>query len=239
MGVERAPATVVVCCGVPVGVRTTDFTAWADVVARTRMPVTWAARPADMATVLEVLGLRTAPFDIALALDAADLQSRPILRREIAAANAIVGRVECAVVSGAPVLDHRSLLVEQGIQTIAVGRFDDATRRSRRPPPTGWPCRSMVWGLWEVQSVPEPPRPAAGRLLPWAFGPRVAPGSLTVIHADAGVGGHRRGHVQLERLAGWIVRHAKGVRAARLTDLPELLRASSLGQTGSVLKRAA
>ena len=238
MRIDRAPATVIVCIRVPGGATRDGFAAWADVAARNGVPITWAARPADLPTVLEVLGLKAAAWDLALALDPPHLLARPTLRSEIAAAQAIAGRVGCVVASGTPALDHRPLLVEQGIHTIAVGGFDDVTRSGRRPPPAGWPCRSVVWGLWEVRSVSQPPRPAFARLLPWACAPRLAPGSLTVVQIDPAAGG-RGALLHAERLTAWVARQAARVRAATLSDLPELLGAAGQREAGSVLRRAA
>ncbi|MFM8434998.1 MAG: hypothetical protein ACKOBP_06580 [Planctomycetia bacterium] len=239
MRIDRAPATVIVCVRVPEGTTREAFAGWADVAARAGTPVTWAARPADLATVLAVLGLKAAAWDIALAVDPPHLEARPTLRSEIASARAIAGRVECVVASGTPALAHRPLLVEQGIHTIAVGGFDAVTRSSRRPPPTGWPCRSVVWGLWEVRTVPHPPLPALGRLVPWAVAPRLAPASLTVVQVEPGVVGPRAALVALERLTTWMARHPARVQAARLSALPELLGAAGQRDTGSVLRRAA
>jgi len=239
MRIDRAPATVIVCVRVPDGSTHESFAAWANVAARAGVPVTWAARPADLGTVSTVIGLQATAWDIALALDPSHLQARPTLRSEIASARVIAGSLECVVVSGTPALDHRPLLVEQGIRTIAVGGFDAVTRSSRRPPPTGWPCRSVVWGLWEVQTVSQPPLPTLGRLLPWAFAPRPAPASLTVVHVEPGVSGSRAAFLQLERLTAWMARQPARVQAARLSDLPELLGAAGQRDAGSVLRRAA
>lgn len=239
MRIDRAPATVIVCVRVPAGATRAAFTAWADVAARTKAPITWAARPAELATVASVLGPGTTADHVALALDPAHLQSRPTLRSEIASARAIAGGVGCVVASGTPALDHRPLLVEQGIHTIAVGAFDDVIRSSRRPPPAGWPCRSVVWGLWEVQTVPRPPLPALGRLLPRAFAPRLSPGSLTVVHLEQGLSGSQAALHQMERLTTWMARQAHRVQAARLSELPELLGAAGQRDAGSVLRRAA
>jgi hypothetical protein len=236
---DRRPATVVVCCGVPAGASASEFADWVEIAARSRLPVTWAVRPTEMAMAVDLLGLRAPPADVALALGGDQLQSRPTLRRELAAARAITGPIECVVVTGADALEHRALLVEQGVHTIAVGGFDAAPRSSRRPAPAGWPCRSVVWGLWEVQTVPEPARPAVSRWLPWAVGPRLAPGTLTVVHIDPHTRGSRSGLARFERLAAWIARQAGRVDATRLADLPDLLRAAGQRDTGSVLRQAA
>jgi hypothetical protein len=236
---DRRPATVVVCCGVPAGASASEFADWVEIAARSRLPVTWAVRPTEMAMAVDLLGLRAPPADVALALGGDQLQSRPTLRRELAAARAITGPIECVVVTGANALEHRALLVEQGVHTIAVGGFDAAPRSSRRPAPAGWPCRSVVWGLWEVQTVPEPARPAVSRWLPWAVGPRLAPGTLTVVHIDPHTRGSRSGLARFERLAAWIARQAGRVDATLLADLPDLLRAAGQRDTGSVLRQAA
>lgn len=239
MAIDRAPTTVIVCIRVPEKTSRESFATWADVAARAGVPVTWAARPSDLATALTVLGLKAKAWDVALALDPAHLRTRPTLRSEIASARAIAGRMECVVASGTPTLDHRPLLVEQGIHTVAVGGFDDVTRSSRRPPPTGWPCRSVMWGLWEVRTVPQQPQQPFARLLPWTFAPRLAPGSLTVVHIDPARGGARAALLHAERLTGWIAAQSARVRAARLSDLPDLLNAAGQRETGSVLRRAA
>jgi len=239
MRFDRAPATVIVCIRVPDGATREEFAVWADVAGRTGVPITWAARPAQLPTVLTVLGLKAAAWEIALALDPPHLLARPTLRSEIASARATAGRIACVVASGTPALDHRPLLVEQGIHTIAVGGFDDVTRSGRRPPPAGWPCRSVVWGLWEVRSVPQPPRPALGGLLPWPSAPRLAPGSLTVVHIEPGADGQRTALLRAERLTGWMARQSSRVQPARLSDLPGLLGAAGQREAGSVLRRAA
>lgn len=228
-----------VCCGVPAGASASEFADWVEIAARSRLPVTWAVRPTEMAMAVDLLGLRAPPADLAVALGGDQLQSRPTLRRELAAARAITGPIECVVVTGANALEHRALLVEQGVHTIAVGGFDAAPRSSRRPAPAGWPCRSVVWGLWEVQTVPEPSRPAVSRWLPWAVGPRLAPGTLTVVHIDPHTRGSRSDLARFERLAAWIARQAGRVDATRLADLPDLLRAAGQRDTGSVLRQAA
>lgn len=235
---DRGPATVVVCCGVPAGVSAAEFTGWVEIAVRSRLPVTWAARPVDMAMVADVVGLKATPHDVALALDTEHLRSRPTLRSEIAAARAIAGRVECVVTTGEDSLEHRGLLVEQGVHTIAVGGFDPAPRSSRRPAPAGWPCRSVVWGLWEVRTVPEPPTTALGRWLPWAVGPRMQAGTLAVVHIP-GSTASRAGRARFERIATWLGRQTGRIQAALLSDLPDLLRTAGQRDTGSVLRQAA
>lgn len=239
MRTDRAPTTVIVCIRVPDGTTREGFAVWADAATRSGVPITWAARPADLATVLSVLRMKAAAWDVALALEPPDLLARQTLRNEIASAKAIAGRVHCVVAPGTPTLDHRPLLVEQGIHTIAVGGFDGVRRSSRRPPPAGWPCRSVVWGLWEVRAVPQPPRPALGGLLPWAFAPRLVPGSLTVVQIDPATDGQRAALLRAERLTGWVAGQSARVQAARLSELPELLGAAGQREAGSVLRRAA
>ena len=131
-------------------------------------------------------------------------------------------------------VEHRDLLVGEGIRTLCVDRFDQVTRGSRRPAPRGWPCRSVLWGLWEVTSTPQPSAGVIGGILPWG-GPRIlAPGTLCVVHA-ADSGSHR-----LDRLLALVnKKRTRGtVQAATLSDLPELLVAGGQSRGGSILNAA-
>jgi len=238
MRMNRAPATVVICCGTPKNVRAADFPLFKDVTGLADVPVTWVCRRDVMAAALDAAG-GAAGHEVALELNAMQLACRPALRRELAAARDLAGGPTSAVAAGMPCLDHRALLVEHGIQTLAVGGFAQAGRSSRRPPPAGWQCRSVVWGLWEVQTVPRPPRPAMAWMLAGLGGPRLAPGSLTVVHVDPATIGDRQAKLDLERLVHWIGRQRSGVRAVRLGDLPQLLRSGGQPESGSILRQAA
>ncbi|NDC53600.1 MAG: hypothetical protein EBZ74_04750 [Planctomycetia bacterium] len=236
---ERVPATVVLCCGVPAGIGPAAFRSWIGNAAGAGVPVAWVTAAADAVTVRDVLHGDPTAGEPALAVDAALLASRPALRREIAAARVACGGISCAVAAGTPALDHRPLLVEQGIRVVAVGGFDRVVRSSRRPAPAAWACRSLVWGLWEVRTAPDPLRSAAGRLLPWAFGPRPAAGSLCVVNVDTAALGPHAARTRLERLVGWIARRTGRVRAEKLSQLPDLLAAAGRPRTDSVLRAAA
>lgn len=238
MGSNRAPATVVICCGMPVDASRGDVATWTDLATRTHVPITWACRRDTLPTVLAALG-GVNDHEFALELNPMHLAFRPALRREIAAARDVAGSLASVVIAGTPCLDHRALFVEQGIQTLAVGGFEHTGRTSRRPPPAGWQCRSIVWGLWEVQTVPSPPRHPMAWMLGGFAAPRLAEGSLTVVHIAPDMIGERQARIALERLVQWIGGRPAGVQPARLSDLPGLLRAGGQPESGSVLRQAA
>lgn len=238
MRVTRAPATIVVCCGVPKSGRPGSLATWMGIAGGARIPVTWVSRLDAIAPTVDVVR-SVGTGDVALELDAMELACRPALRRELAAARTIAGGPTCAVAAGAPSLDHRELLVEHGIQAVAVGGFDHVTKSSRRPPPSGWRCRSIVWGMWEMETVPRSPRRPLGWMMPGFVGPRLAAGSLTVVHVDPGTLGERPAQLELERLVTWLSRKPAGVRAIPLSDLALLLQGGGQAEAGSVLRQAA
>jgi len=241
MGGVAAPATVVICCRVPTRTSGSTFAEWCRLGDQSRAPITWVADGADLETVADVLSRRSGLAGVALALDATLLSSRPPLRSAIGAARDIIGDLDSVVVAGQPVVEHRELLVEQGIRTLCVDHFDTVSRSSRRPAPSGWPCRSVVWGLWEVTSSPQRDARGISGLLPWMFGARAPAGTLSVINVD-GSGGEtgRTQRSRIEKVLGWVQRRQQsvGLRTALLSDLPELLIAAGRRGAGSVLKAA-
>lgn len=235
MRANRPPATLVICASLPAGgvlaaARSIERAAAAGV------PVTWACRGEDLGPLSAAID-RAGDGDPAILLDAARVASRPDLRHDLGVVRETSG-LAAAVIAGTPRLDHRPLFVEYGIHAVAVGGFDEVTRSSRRPPPAGWACRSVVWGLWEVRAVPRPPRSSLSRLLP-GFRVRLAPGGLTVVHLDLAGAGAGRATGDLERLVQWAGRQRSGVRVVRLAELPRLLQAGGQPDSGSVLRRAA
>jgi hypothetical protein len=134
---------------------------------------------------------------------------------------------------------HRDVLVQEGIATICTDGFNDAARGSRRPAPRGWPCRSVLWGLWEVSTAARS-QGMLGRVQSWCAGP--VDGSLTILHASAGSGGSwAAAKSRLERHATWAQRRirAGSLQAATLADLPALIAGrSAAGARGSILRAA-
>ena len=186
MGLHGVPTTVVICC--PVTQRGADAELDA-MVRRAReaiVPVTWVASIDSLAATSGAIGGADRSGGIALALEPSWFSSRQMLRRMLGRARTAVPSLSTVVLRGAAPLDHRAVLVEEGIRTICVDSFDDVARVSRRPAPQGWPCRTVVWGLWEVKSVPQTARGMLRSLIPWRSAPRPALGSLALLHAGPG-----------------------------------------------------
>lgn len=215
MPVTTSPATVVVCAAWPrSGVGATP----------TATPVTWVVDLDSLAS-----HPRPAAAALALAIDPAWLESRQTLRRALVQARHLVPDLEAAVLRGGP-LAHHAVLAEEGIRIVAVDAFADVGRGSRRPAPTGWPCRNVAWGLWEVRFCP-PRRSTAWSWLPGLPAPRR--GGLAVADAE--------GAARLQRLLDWTRRGVAGGRATAVTlaGLPAILEGRrSAPLSASVLKAA-
>ena len=110
-----------------------------------------------------------------------------------------------------------------------VDEFSDVGRGSRRPAPTGWPCRSVAWGLWEVKACPPRRSPGWG----WLPGlPAARRGGLHVI-AD--------GEQRLSRLVDWSAQCVARGQAVvvPLAELPAILEGRTLGSLAASVLRAA
>jgi len=182
-----------------------------------------------------------APLHVALEIPANP--SRQELRQLLARAAEEVPGLDAAVIRGPLPAEHRQVLIDSGIRVVCRDRFDDTNRGSRRPAPHGWPCRSTLWGLWEVtQSGTVTPPGMVNRLIPWGSPSGPAPGSLTLV--DIGGQGHASADMIRSRIEQW---HAWAQRRstqwqtvfASLSDLPTLIAgAARLPEGGSVLKAA-
>ena len=224
----QASATAIVVARLQPGIRPEAWRVLDSIAGRAGGRVTWAADAHTLATLSP-----EAPGDWALALDGAATASRRDLRAALALASRLPVAIE-AVVGGPGVhLAHRDVLVDAGIRIAAVDRFDDAGRGSRRPPPDGWPCRSVVWGLWEAESTP-PAGSGIARWLPW--GGRPASGSLALTTVDLDPDARISGAVLGKALGRFHDR--RGVRIARLGDLPTLLGGDGPSRSESVLRAA-
>lgn len=208
-------------------------------MARSRasnVPVTWTVDTATLATVREAAA-GTVP-DVALDLTAVWPASRRGLRETLRSARQVWPHFEAAILRGSVGLDHRDALVQEGITTIAVDRFDASSRGSRRPAPRGWPCRSILWGLWEV-SLTTPSRSGVVRqMTDWCVrGGRTA--GLTVLDAGGPIS-PAAVRSRFDRHLAWIRRKMPtGLRAVTLSAMPALLRGGIDAATqGSVLRAA-
>ncbi len=227
---DTTPATVVILARIDATTTDEGFATLAASVRRSGAAVTWVA---DGET-LKRLSQATTEQGWALALDGAATESRQRLRHQLVGLRRAA--VDGVVVAAGGTIAQRDLLVAEGIHTAVVDRFDEVTRGSRRPAPEGWACRSVVWGLWEVESTPTRAGSLLGRWIPWIGGPSA--GSLTVVTVPGEGAGI---HATADRVTRIIAAHRAGrhpKRFARLGDLPALLGSGGQPNGGSVLRAA-
>jgi len=204
------------------------------------MPVTWIAA-FDRLPLVVGQGRTAAPLNVALEIPAN--QSRQELRQLLARAAAEVPGLDTAAIRGPLPAEHRRVLVDSGIRVVCRDRFNDNVRGSRRPAPHGWPCRSTLWGLWEVTQATATPPGLVSRLLPWGSQPGPGAGSLAVLDmgGQAPVADAAAIRGRMEQWRSWAERRnaAEPVAFATLSDLPALIAgAGRLPVGGSVLKAA-
>lgn len=242
MGVDRMPSTLVICCSVTPRTPPGQLQSWLRHTRESVVPITWVAAIESLAETCDALGGADRSGGIALEIDPSWLSSRQRLRGMLGRARTDVPSLDAVVLRGGGPLEHRGVLVEEGIRTVAVDDFESVARVSRRPAPEGWPCRSVVWGLWEVRSGAPAAAGVIGRLLPWRSFPRPPAGGLAVVHVGHGLGGGSSSQTaHLERLLAWVERQRQrgGLHVAGLADVPALL--AGVGRPplcGSVLKAA-
>ena len=225
---DSTAATVVILARLDAAITKEGFGILAEGVRRTGAVVTWVADGATLDRITDGGG----EWGWALALDRGEGDSRQGLRQHLKSLRHTP--VDAVVADGGGIV-HRDLLVEAGIHTAVVDRFDDLPRGNRRPAPEGWACRSLVWGLWEVAATPPRPGSLLGRLLPWVDGP--AAGSLTVTPPGAGEGVHAAAD-RVTRFLGAYRAGRQPTRLVRLGDLPALLGSGCQPTGGSVLRAA-
>jgi len=242
MGRSGLPSTLIICCPLPMGMPQSTAETCLAFGSRTEMPVTWIA-PLDR---LKHVAGRSAATGRSpnVALEIPATASRQELRQLLTRAAAESSGLDAAAIRGPLPAEYRRMLVDCGIKVVCRDRFDDTTRGSRRPAPRGWPCRSTLWGLWEVTRNTATPPGLVSRLVPWGCQPGAVAGGLTVLD----VGGQEPVTDaapilgRIERWRSWAERRnntAGQVAFASLSDLPALIAgAGRLPVGGSVLKAA-
>jgi hypothetical protein len=204
------------------------------------IPVTWIANAERISAAAEGIGSNhDHDHELALQVAPAAFASRQRLRAVLARARKAVPALSAIAVRGGGAIDHRPLLVDEGIRVVLVDTLAADGRGSRRPAPAGWRCRNSSWGLWEVELSPASRRGPLS-IFGLADRPRVRRGGLAVVATD-GQDGHGAVHHRLERLTTWADRlAAKG--AAEVVSLSALVaRLTSddqQGLAGSVLRAA-
>ncbi|MFM1996531.1 MAG: hypothetical protein RLZZ111_918 [Planctomycetota bacterium] len=231
--------TIVLCCGLPDGVSAATADAWLAWGLRAGVPITWIAPLERLRMVASAAA--AAGVEASLALDVSTIESRSRLRAAVGEAVATAPGLEAAAVRGSLASEHRRVLAEAGMRVILRDSFDSTGPGPRRPAPRGWPCRSVLWGLWETTPSPATPPSSMGRLLRWTTSGVIPAGGLAVPELNRGTaadGGQLRARV--EQWQGWArQRGPETVSFARLADLPALVAgAGRIADGGSVLQAA-
>lgn len=228
---DPIPATVAILAPVPAGITAAGFAPLVDGARRSGIPVTWSAAADDLGR----LAVDQPAESWALSLDGASLEQRQDLRATLSRVRRTLPHLDAVVLPASATVAHRDLLVETGIRTAVVERFDAAPRGMRRPAPDGWPCRSILWGLWEVETTTAPRGGLLGRLMPWSTAP--APGSFRLVDVGTARDG-RESAILLGRTLDRQSTHRGAVRWITLADLPALLGGAAQTKGGSVLRAA-
>ena len=241
MGRYGLPTTLVICCPLPAGMPQAIVHTCLDVERRAAVPVTWIATIDRLPLAVGRTATKDSLRHVALEIPAN--QSRQELRQLLARTAAEAPGLDAAAIRGPLPAEQRRVLVDGGIRIVCRDRFDDVTRGSRRPAPHGWPCRSLLWGLWEVTQATATPPGLVSRFLPWGAQPEPAAGSLAIL--DVGGQGPAADasslHGRIEQWRSWAERRtARGqVAFAALSDVPALIAGGGrLPEGGSVLKAA-
>jgi hypothetical protein len=233
------PTTVVLCCELPTGLPSATVENWLAWGLKAGVPITWIAPLGRLRQIAAAAA--AAGIEPSVALDVSAIDTRSGLRASFAEAAASLATIEAAAVRGRLPAEQRRGLAEAGVRAILRDSFDGNGPGVRRPAPRGWPCRSVLWGLWETTPSPAAPPTAIGRLLPWATGATTTAGGLTVPELARGSAtdpGQLR--VRVEQWQAWAGRQGTGaVSFARLAELPALVAgASRVPDGGSVLRAA-
>jgi hypothetical protein len=203
------------------------------------VPVTWIVTAERIRAATETIGSARGSHEFALQIPQAAFASRHRLRTLLAMGREALPTLTAIAVRGGEPIEHRAMLVDEGVQVVLVDSLSSDSRGSRRPAPTGWRCRNSSWGLWEIELSPATRR---GPLSLFGIGsrPHVPRGGLAVVAAD-GQDSQGLVHHRLERLATWADRlSTRGT--AEVVSLSSLLaRLSGDDQqaaAGSVLRAA-
>jgi hypothetical protein len=230
--------TTIVICPIAAGTPASEAAAWIGEVRRGDVPVTWIIPVEQLAAIRDAGGhsFADSPPPIAVDLSTDRPVSRHSLRQALRKARHAWPEVEAASILGDAVLDHRDVLVQEGITTVAVDRFDAPGRGTRRPAPRGWPCRSLLWGLWEV-AIAATPQGFLSQVTGWCRSRER--GRLVVWHAGRASAAMLR--PRLERHLARLRRQAAAgkAHAIALTGLPGMIAGGDpAAERGSVLRAA-
>ncbi|MDA1040143.1 MAG: hypothetical protein O3A37_07650 [Planctomycetota bacterium] len=227
----------IIICPIPRQTSVTEAAAWMAEARSSDVPMTWTVNLKTLATAREA-AFDSLP-DVALDLSADWPPSRQVLRQAIREARQVWPQLTSIIARGSVRLDLRDALVQEGINTIVVDQFDFQHRGSRRPAPRGWPCRSMVWGLWEVALRTTSGFSLLDHWVRWRCRGHQA-GSLHILDAGESSTSPATVHRRFKRHLAWIRRETPHrVQALPLSELPAILR-GGIGSSsrGSILRAA-
>lgn len=238
MSASKRPATLVLCATAP-RQPTPRTVAWLEAARSLTAPVTWIAGIETMAEIAE----HGAGIDVAIDIPPTVCGSKARLRELVSRGRDAIPDLSTAVLRGPTPSDHRSLLVEQGISVALVDGFEEDSRGSRRPAPKGWPCRNVIWGLWEV-TVSSPRAAGIAGWLGLGGAPAAKPGSLQVLRTDGILASHGGRAAIAPRLDRWIAwanqRRFRGTAVtAGLADVPALITGCGREAVADSILRAA
>lgn len=240
MGRTAPPTTLMFCCPLPAGMSSAHVGGCLDATSHAMIPVTWIAGVESMPLLAERRTDTVRGPMAAIDVPAEAVASRQSFRRLLATATSAAGAIDTALIRGPLPQDCRRMLVDAGISVVVRDGLESVSRGARRPAPAGWPCRSVLWGLWEVTASDGGPPGMIGRLLPWGAGDRLRPGGLAVV--DLAGSSPTPGSIRdrLDRWQAWARREGSGaVEIAPLSALPDLISGAARRHlTGSVLKAA-
>ncbi len=231
---NRVPAAMtpcILCVPLPVTLRPGSLADRLQIMRRCEAeatPLTWYGGPESLAALGEA-----GCASCALEIGTAEARSGRDLRRAIASARRAVPTLQAAIFTGQGPFLHRDLLIDSGITVLGLDRFDAHDRRSRRPAPRRWPCRSVAWGLWEVAA-----ESAASRSWLRLLG---RSGDHRLLWRAALPPGDDLPRRELDRMRRWARHRIAGgrVRGMLLADLPEAIRGQQDDRLqGSILRAA-
>lgn len=198
------------------------------------LPISWYGTLADFDNMPQNTGT------VCLELDSDDLCVKHRLRMKLRSARNSFPAMKAVVISKPNQDSHYDLLIDEGISVILTQSTNSTLSASlRRPTPTGWPCRNVQWGLWEVARANPKQRLFARGFFTSFLYERPHDGTLRVLDTGSknGTYDHKKFMKATRRLQNLISK--KMTTVIGLDQLPTFLsKSSSRERTASILKAA-
>ena len=198
------------------------------------LPISWYGTLADFDNMPRNTGT------VCLELDSDDLCVKHRLRMKLRSARNSFPAMKAVVISKPNQDSHYDLLIDEGISVILTQSTNSTLSASlRRPTPTGWPCRNVQWGLWEVARANPKQRLFTQGFFTSFLYERPHDGTLRVLDTGSKTGtyDHKKFMKATRRLQNLISK--KMTTVIGLDQLPTFLsKSSSRERTASILKAA-